>query len=113
MEDNELAKTLKARFQSQGAVCEKVLSLFSLLSNKIRFRLLCTLAKGDFCVNSLIDIIDCGNQSNVSQQLKQLTLAELVKKRREGRNTVYYLADDKARSLILFLENTYLVEEAA
>ncbi len=109
---NTIGQQLKERYIQNQSVCEKVVNIFSLMSNKIRFRVLCVLAMEDFCVNEIIEIIGCGKQSNVSQQLKLLVMSGLVTRKKDGTQMIYQLKDDNIRELIRFLENKYLEEEA-
>jgi len=108
---NQDITTLKEHFKSNEAVCNKVIGTFSLISNKIRFRILCLLTRGDFCVNEIIDIIDCGKLSNVSQQLKLLALSGILEKRRDEKKVIYHLKDQAIKDLIQYLETIYLQEE--
>ena len=71
-------ETIKARFQANEQVCTKVMDIFFLVANKTRFRILCALKYGDFCVNDIVDIIQMGKVSNISQQLRLLRMAGIV-----------------------------------
>lgn len=105
---NELIKDIKSRFQDNEVVCEKVMDLFSLISNKTRFRILCALKEGNFCVNEIVDMIQLGKTSNVSQQLRLLSMANLIENQRDQKKIIYRLKDDKVRKVITFLEENYL-----
>jgi DNA-binding transcriptional ArsR family regulator len=105
------AAEIKKEFQSNEAVCGKVLTLFHLASNKTRFRIICMLARGEFCVNEIVEVLGKGKPSNVSQQLKILTLAGLLNRRREGRQILYVLADDRLRDMVEFLRDRFLDPE--
>ena len=99
---------IKARFQANEQICGKVMDIFSLVANKTRFRILCALKEGDFCVNDIVDIIQMGKISNISQQLRLLSMAGIVDKRREKKQIFYFLKDEKIREMIEFLEIHYL-----
>jgi DNA-binding transcriptional ArsR family regulator len=99
---------LKARFAGNAALCHRVIGVLQLFSNKTRFRILCMLAEGDFCVNDMVEAIDLGKISNVSQQLKLLSLAGVVESRRDGQQVIYRLADARVRKLVAFLKRSYL-----
>ena len=86
--------------------CDQVLKMFFLFSNKTRFRILCVLKEGDFCVNDIVDFVD-GKHSNISQQLKMLTLAGYLTKERRERSVFYHLDDDNIRATIDFLCHMY------
>jgi ArsR family transcriptional regulator len=99
---------IKNRFQESEKVCEKVLNILSLISNKTRFRILCALKEGDFCVNDIVDLIQLGKISNISQQLRLLNMAGIVEKYREQKQVFYHLKDEKVKKMITFLEEHYL-----
>ncbi len=82
--------------------CDEILKMFSLFSNKTRFRILCVLKEGDFCVNDIVEFVS-GKHSNISQQLKMLTYAGYLTKERRERSVIYHLEDEKVRSFIDFL----------
>jgi DNA-binding transcriptional ArsR family regulator len=82
--------------------CERVLKMFSLFSNRTRFRILCVLKEGDFCVNDIVEFVG-GKHSNISQQLKMLTLAGYLTKERQERLVFYHLEDEKIKATIDFL----------
>ncbi|MBU6402660.1 MAG: helix-turn-helix domain-containing protein, partial [Verrucomicrobia bacterium] len=85
-----------------------VIGLFQLISTKIRFRIICLLARDEFCVHDIVEIVSAEQLSNVSQQLKILTLAGVVERRREGQLIFYRLKDERVRRLIGFLREQFL-----
>ncbi|TFH05596.1 MAG: transcriptional regulator [Spirochaetales bacterium] len=95
-------------FASSDLVCEKVVDRLQLVANKARFRILCLLRHDWFSVNEIVEVIQAGRLSNISQQLKMLTLAGLIEKRKEGRSVYYTLKDPEIRLIIDFLERHYL-----
>ncbi len=99
---------VKKRFQESDMDCEKLLEILNMLSNKIRFRVLCLLRQGEFCVTEIVEIIQAGKISNVSQQLRLLTMSDVLSKRREKKKIYYTLKDKKIARLIEFLEKTFL-----
>ena len=101
---------LKARFAGNELLCKSVINVVSLISNKARFRILCLLREGEYSVNEIVDIIPAGKVSNISQQLKMLTLSGYLESRREDRKIYYSLADKRIRRLIDFLEKQYMKE---
>lgn len=107
---NKRLDEIKGRFIESEKVCENVLNIFSLISNKIRFRILCLLKEGDFCVNEIVDLIQVGKISNISQQLRLLTMADILESRRDEKRIIYHLKDEKIKKLIAFLEKNYLKE---
>lgn len=105
---NNKITEIKKQFDENEKVCEHVINLFSLVSNKIRFRILCLLKEGDFCVNEIHQVIQLGKISNLSQQLRLLTMAGVLEKHRESRQIYYHLRDEKVKKMIAFLEENYL-----
>ena len=79
-----------------------MLKMFSLFSNETRFKILCVLKEGDFCVKDIVELIG-GKHSNISQQLKMLTLAGYLTKERRERSIIYHLFDEKVKSTVNFL----------
>ncbi len=98
---------IKKRFADGDDACRRVIDTFSLLSNKTRFRILCMLAEGDFCVTEIVDTIQTGKLSNVSQQLRILTLAGVVEKTREKQRIIYHLRDRRLAELIEFIDKRF------
>ena len=98
-------------FERNEAVCRHVLSLFQLFSNKGRFRIACLLTRGEFCVNEIIAVVG-GKASNISQQLKILTLSGVIERRRVERRILYSLKDKRVRAMIGFLQKQFLNGEA-
>jgi ArsR family transcriptional regulator len=76
-----------------------VSSLFALLADPTRLRLLAALAAGELCVCDLA-IATGTNRSTVSHQLRTLREGRLVRARREGRVVFYALDDDHVRELL-------------
>jgi DNA-binding transcriptional ArsR family regulator len=105
---NPKLRAVAAKFKSQEAVCHKVLSTLALFANKSRFRILCALCEGDFCVNDLVCVVGLGGVSNISQQLKMLTLAGLIQSSRQHKNIIYGLKDKRVREIVKFLEKQYV-----
>ena len=105
---NPVARQVKEEFARQEAVCARTLTLFHLISNKARFRIICLLTRGEFCVQEIAEVVDQGNLSNISQQLKILLLAGIVEKRREDRRIIYSLKDERLRHMIEFLREQFM-----
>lgn len=96
-----LESELFRRFQDEEA-CHNMMTMLSLISNQTRFRILCLLTAGDFCVNDIVRFVG-GKSSNISQQLKILMLAGYVSKERTGKQIFYRFENRKVRQLIEFL----------
>lgn len=105
-------QSIKREFQNGQAVCEQVVGLFQLLSNKVRFRIVCTLLHGEACVQDLVDVLGLDQMSNVSQQLRMLRLGGVVTKRRDKKQILYRIADDRIGGLIEFMRCHYLQAKA-
>ena len=86
--------------------CERVLSMFHLFSNENRFKILCALHEGDLCVNDITELVG-GKHSNISQQLKMLTLAGYLTRERRDKRIIYHLQDDHIRRTIDFLRSEF------
>ena len=69
--------------------CAMMRDYIAHFANPVRLKLLCRLVRGGrLCVNELVEVTG-EKQSTVSQQLKQLQMARMVRRQREG-NRVYY-----------------------
>lgn len=99
---------MRLEFQGNEAVCAKVLTLFHLLSNKARFRIVCLLARGEFCVHEIADVVGAGRLSNISQQLKMLTMAGVIERRRDQTRILYTLKDKRIRRMVNFLRVQFM-----
>ena len=71
--------------------CAVVHSYVGHFSNPVRLRLLCSLMDGRASVNELVERVG-ERQPNVSQQLRLLLLAGLVKRTRQGTRQIYEIA---------------------
>lgn len=109
---NALGQQIQSEFRANNALCQQVIRLFQLISNKSRFRIVCILARDEFCVNDIAQIVDEGKLSNISQQLRILTLAGVVARRREQKKIIYRLVDDRVRDLIAYFRERYLSPES-
>lgn len=108
---NIVCRQLKDAFRKNEAVCARVVQLFHLFSNKGRFRIACLLARGEFCVNEITEVVSEGKTSNISQQLKMLTLSGVLERRREEQRILYRLKDPRVRKMIHFLQEQFLTDE--
>jgi len=104
----ETLEQIKQRFKNNEAVCQKVIDLFALISNRTRFRILCLLTEGEFCVGDIVDAIQISNFSNISQQLRLLTMAGIVDRRRDGKRILYTLVDERVKEIVTYLHDNYL-----
>lgn len=105
---NNMIRKIRDDFKRNDAVCSQVVGLFQLISNKGRFRIICLLTHGEFCVHEIMEAVGGGKLSNISQQLKTLALAGVVERRREEQRILYRLKDERVRNMIGFLRNQFL-----
>ena len=89
------------------ARCVQVSGTLSLLANPKRLKILCLLSECDRSVDELVQAAGSSFPAT-SQQLKLLTLAGLLERRREGRNIFYRLKDEKVLSILHHLKSLYL-----
>ena len=79
---------------------EEGAALFRLLGDPTRLRMLTELASTDeLCVHEIAERVDA-NESKVSQALRLLRTAGIVRNRRDGRHVHYRLDDDHVRDLL-------------
>jgi ArsR family transcriptional regulator len=65
---------------------------FSVLAEPLRLRLIHALFEGEKSVNTLVELTG-GTQGNVSRHLQTLTQAHILKRRKEGLQVFYSIAD--------------------
>lgn len=81
-------------------LAERAADLFRLLGDPTRVRLLQVLAETDeLCVHELATAVGAG-ETRVSQALRLLRTAGVVRNRRDGRHIHYRLDDDHVRTLL-------------
>ena len=73
--------------------------LFKAFGDTTRIRILFALFEADVCVCDLAASLGM-TQSAISHQLRLLKQARLVSGRREGKQIIYFLADDHVRTII-------------
>ena len=76
------------------------------LAQESRLLILCALAGGEKSVGALEAFLS-QRQSTVSQQLARLRLENLVAARREGATIYYRLADEKVRTVLAAVHETF------
>ena len=108
---NQACEQIRLEFLGNEAVCARVLTLFGLLSNKARFRIVCLLARGEFCVQQITEVVGTGRLSNISQHLKMLTMAGVIVRRRDQTRILYSLKDKRIRKMIEFLRVQFMESE--
>ena len=73
--------------------------LFKVFGDTTRIRILYVLFEAEVCVCDLAEALNM-TTSAISHQLRLLKQARLVSGRREGKQIVYFLADDHVRTII-------------
>ena len=101
---SEIMKSIKERFDENK--CTQVERMLSIMANPVRFHILCALVRESFSVSELVELTG-GKLSNVSQQLKMMTLAGYIRKERRGKQSIYTLSDEIIRKLIEKLEELF------
>ncbi len=86
--------------------CTEVIGTLSLLANERRLRILCALNEEDLSVAQIARAVG-GRISGVSQQLKMLTLAGHLERRREEKSVIYHLRDPRVRRILHFLKGQF------
>lgn len=93
----------KVRFVNENMPSEDDLydlaELFKAFGDSTRIRILFALFEADICVCDLAESLNM-TQSAISHQLRLLKQAGLVNGRREGKQIIYYLADEHVRTII-------------
>lgn len=74
--------------------------LFKIFGDSTRVKIINVLLDNELCVGDIADKINV-SQSAVSHQLRILKDSKLVKFRKEGNMTYYYLADDHVEKIFL------------
>lgn len=81
-----------------SAQANHLAELFKTLGDSTRIRIMDALAKAEFCVCDLAELLKM-SQSAISHQLRVLRNSNLVKYRREGKMVYYSLDDDHVLKL--------------
>ena len=73
--------------------------LFKMFGDSTRIKILYDLTGGEKNVTEICEDLEM-NQSAISHQLKLLKTAKLIGCRREGKQMIYFLADDHVKTII-------------
>ncbi|MDK2892098.1 metalloregulator ArsR/SmtB family transcription factor [Methanohalophilus sp.] len=87
----------------------RMADIFQALQSETRLKLLFLLTNKDMCVCELTYALDV-TQSAISHSLRTLRQLDLVRVKKEGRYTVYYIADEHVRLLIEMCKQ-HVIEE--
>ena len=78
---------------------QQIAELFKAFGDTTRVRILWLLLPREQCVGDIAQALDI-SQSAISHQLRILKQMHLIKVRREGKNSLYSLADDHVRTIL-------------
>lgn len=78
---------------------EQIAELFKAFGDTTRVRILWFLLPQEQCVGDIAQALEI-SQSAISHQLRILKQMHLIKVRREGKNSLYSLADDHVRTIL-------------
>ena len=78
---------------------QQIADLFKAFGDTTRVRILWLLLNNEQCVGSIAQALDI-SQSAISHQLRILKQMHLIKVRRDGKNSLYSLADDHVRTIL-------------
>ena len=73
--------------------------LFKVFADSTRIKILYDLMQGEKNVTEICEDLEM-NQSAISHQLKLLRTSMLVSSRREGKQMIYFLADDHVKTIL-------------
>ena len=88
-----------ANVQPPEEILYELAELFKVFGDSTRIRILYVLFEHELCVGDIAELLNM-SQSSVSQQLRILKDAKLVKYRREGKSIYYALDDDHVYHII-------------
>ena len=78
----------------------RIAELFKGFADPTRVHILCLLlTQEELCVTEIAEKVEL-TQSAISHQLGMLKQMRLIKSRREGKNSLYSLADDHVRTIL-------------
>ena len=100
--ESSLQQKVAEQLEKNSENCDRIIKMFSLFSNETRFKILCVLKEGDFWVKDIVELVR-GKHSNISQQLKMLTLAGYLSKERQERSIIYHLEDKQIKDTVNYL----------
>ena len=99
---------LKERFTVNDKACTELMKVLDLFSSKTRFRILCVLREQDFCVSDIAEMVEEGKISNISQQLKILTMSNIISRYRVEKRVFYKLEDERIRDIVDYLHKQFM-----
>ena len=95
---SEVIREVVSQLPSDELLCD-LGDPFKLFGDTTRIKILYSLFESELCVCAISELLKM-EQSAISHQLKILKDAKLVGCRRQGRQNIYFLADDHVRTII-------------
>lgn len=95
---SDIVELVRARMMSEPEIAG-LSSLFKILGDPTRIRIVCALSQTEMCVCDLSSALGM-TKSAVSHQLNTLKQGKLVKYRRDGKNVFYSLDDAHVNSIL-------------
>ena len=89
---------VKKEMPNDSLLCD-LGDLFKLFGDTTRIKILYSLFESELCVCAICELLNM-EQSAVSHQLKILKNARLVDCKRNGRMSIYFLADEHVKDII-------------
>jgi len=96
--DPQHEEQIRARLPSEDEAAD-IAAVFTHLSDSTRVKLLSMLATSDLCVCEMADLLGM-SQPAVSHHLRILRQCDVVRFRKWGQRTMYYLSDNEIGSTI-------------
>ena len=93
-----IVKLLSGDIKSEELV-SKVATIFNLMGEPNRMKILLALMEGELCVYHLCEITG-GKQSAISQHLRKLKDCNILKSRKSGNQVLYSISDDHVKDII-------------
>lgn len=97
----EIRAEVQKKFQNfveEEDTMELLSSIFKVLGDPTRLKIIYALSMGDLCVNDIAELLQM-SQSSISHQLSLLKKKKLIKSTKDGRRMIYSLDDDHVLSL--------------
>ncbi len=96
--DSKQIENLLQKVPDSGSIT-RMAAVFQALQSDTRLKILFLLRQKEMCVCELDQALNV-TQSAISYSLHTLRQLDLVRVRREGKFTIYYIADEHVRTLI-------------
>lgn len=97
-EDKEKISQKYRAFEESTDLMDLLSSIFKVLGDPTRLKIIYLLSLSPLCVNDIVDLIGM-SQSSISHQLSLLKRKKLIKSEKDGRRNIYSLDDDHVLSL--------------